>query len=596
MCRGPACCSSQGVTPKVDLSYEEVDEKLEAEDDYDAERADLGSVQTHWMRSPSGEPLTAAMRPGNLSENFKDCTAVESNGGGASPSYLKETTLPFIRQETDEPSVEFEIDLNIRYQEILGFGGAFTDATIHCLEALPEESAKVVLEKYFGNKPGSAAYSIGRLHMGSCDFSLRHYSLCKEGDFEMKTFALEPEDYRRIKWIQKAQSVAGRKLWLFGSPWTAPPWLKLDPRLNINADGWVGGRLNPDPKHSAAWALYMSKWVTAYKEKGIDVSALTMQNEPTQLPNVIAQTWETMCYTPDEARIFVGEHLGPQLRKDHGRDVKLIVHDSQRNELPHAIEPIMEDKKAGQFVDAIGYHWYQWPPAYVTGLGSLMPNVFKNLTTTDEYLKKIKRGEVFIFGTEACNGFSRALSPPGLGPSIGNWNRGEMYAEELIRTTNNFSAGWCDWNMVLNTEGGPNWAKNVCDAPVIANLKTGALLFQPMFYMMVHLSRYVRPGARRVKVTPSKNTRLQVLAAQNPDGSLAVVILNRKKTWGTPRFTYRIKLQSGLECVRHEITAASIQTLIFAPKEPDEELPVEPPTSSGERKEPPVNEKLRSSL
>ena len=34
-------------------------------------------------------------------------------------------------------------------------------------------------------------------------------------------------------------------------------------------------------------------------------------------------------------------------------------------------------------------------------------------------------------------------------------------------------AGWIDWNLLLNEDGGPNHVGNVCDAPVIASLRLG---------------------------------------------------------------------------------------------------------------------------
>lgn len=34
---------------------------------------------------------------------------------------------------------------------------------------------------------------------------------------------------------------------------------------------------------------------------------------------------------------------------------------------------------------------------------------------------------------------------------------------------NHWSTGWVDWNMALDMNGGPNWANNFVDSPIIVN-------------------------------------------------------------------------------------------------------------------------------
>ena len=37
------------------------------------------------------------------------------------------------------------------------------------------------------------------------------------------------------------------------------------------------------------------------------------------------------------------------------------------------------------------------------------------------------------------------------------------------QNSNYWSSGWVDWNLVLDINGGPNWAENYVDAPVIVS-------------------------------------------------------------------------------------------------------------------------------
>ena len=86
--------------------------------------------------------------------------------------------------------------------------------------------------------------------------------------------------------------------------------------------------------------------------------------------------------------------------------------------------------------------------------------------------------------------------------------------------------GWIDWNLVLDRAGGPNWANNWCLAPVIVDPDSDEVYYTPIYYAMVHFSRFLRPGAK-VLATASSEAELMATAVRNPDGSLAVVLLNQ---------------------------------------------------------------------
>ena len=99
------------------------------------------------------------------------------------------------------------------------------------------------------------------------------------------------------------------------------------------------------------------------------------------------------------------------------------------------------------------------------------------------------------------------------------------YARDIIGCLNNWVDGWVDWNMVLNRQGGPNWAKNWCVAPVVVDPDKDEVYFTPLYYTLAHFSRYIRPGAVRIGFKNSSEN-VMVTAARNPDGSIAVVVFN----------------------------------------------------------------------
>lgn len=60
-------------------------------------------------------------------------------------------------------------------QEILGFGGALTDAVAFNLGKLPMGTRAAILDTCFSNN-GTLHYSMARVPIGSCDFSTHVYS------------------------------------------------------------------------------------------------------------------------------------------------------------------------------------------------------------------------------------------------------------------------------------------------------------------------------------------------------------------------------------------------------------------------------------
>jgi glucosylceramidase len=117
--------------------------------------------------------------------------------------------------------------------------------------------------------------------------------------------------------------------------------------------------------------------------------------------------------------------------------------------------------------------------------------------------------------------------------------------------------GWIDWNMVLDRQGGPNWFKNWCVAPVIVDPEQDEVYFTPLYYTMSHFSKYIRPGAVRIGFEHAEDS-LMVTAAQNPDGSIIVVMLNQDEE---PK---QVSLTLGDEhSDTIQISGQAVQTLII---------------------------------
>ena len=110
--------------------------------------------------------------------------------------------------------------------------------------------------------------------------------------------------------------------------------------------------------------------------------------------------------------------------------------------------------------------------------------------------------------------------------------------------------------MVLDKQGGPNWFKNWCVAPVIVDPDADEVYFTPIYYVMAHFSKYIRPEAKVIGLE-GLDGGLMAAAAQNPDGSTVVVLFNETET---PK---SINLSLNEKNVEFSIDAQAIQTIVI---------------------------------
>jgi glucosylceramidase len=422
------------------------------------------------------------------------------------------------------------IELNPREtgQEILGFGAAFTDAAAINFHGMRKRLRREILEAFFGKH--GLGYTMGRVPMGSCDFSRESYSYApREDDFMLKHFALSDYDKRfKIPLIKKARSMAekstGVDFRLFASPWSAPPWMKTNKE-------WVGGKLRPEPEYREAWALYYKKFFDAYHRKGVDFWGYTVINEPraTRL-GTIGCTWESMNFDPGEQAAFIRNHLGPLLGK-HGRyhkHLKLMIHDDLKNFLLKDLQAMLDTETgAARYVDGVTFHWYQM---IFIGIwcGLTDPFCATAVAGARKWLDENGYPDVFLLPSEACEGFFGRQGPQK--DANTKWYRAEQIAKDMIADLDNGASGWMDWNLVLDSRGGPNWADNFCDAPILCHHEENRIERQPIYYYMGHFTKFITRGSVHIASSSTADgfftKPLECTAFRRPDGLIALVVLN----------------------------------------------------------------------
>jgi glucosylceramidase len=245
-----------------------------------------------------------------------------------------------------------------------------------------------------------------------------------------------------------------------------------------------------------SWALYLSKFITAHKEEGINFWGMTVQNEPE-----FDAPWEACMYTPELERDFISQHLGPRMKADHP-DLQIMIYDHNKDDIVTWVDTILSDPEAASYVAGTAFHWY-------SGFQ------FENLEEAHEL-----HPEKFLLASEATN-------CPGV--ALGDWSRAEVYGFDILGDLNAWSAGWVDWNLVLDMEGGPNHLNNYCDSPIVVDVDNQLVFVQPMFYYLGHLSKFVPPGSIRVGTDLSDTLDDAISAASfiTPSKQVVVVAMNQ---------------------------------------------------------------------
>jgi len=358
-----------------------------------------------------------------------------------------------------------------KFQTITGFGGAFTESSAYLLNQLGEENRKKIINAYFSSE--GANYSLTRTHMNSCDFSLSNYSYTPvEGDKELEHFTIKEDKDDLIPFIKDAMAASTDGFKIFGSPWTAVPWMK-------DNNKWVGGKLLPE--YYDTWALFFSKYAK--------------NEETSKYFDGTAIHWYASTYEVFPEELQYAHEKAPN---------KLLI---QSEACVDAQVPVWQDD--------------EW------------------------YFKKEATDWGFTWAPE---------KDKHLHPKYAPVNR---YARDIIGCLNNWVDGWVDWNMVLDTKGGPNWFKNWCIAPVIVDPDKDEVYFTPLYYTMAHFSKFIRPGAVRIGFTNSDDS-IMVTAAKNPDNSIAVVVFNENKE------AKNLTLSLEQKQVNLKINAQAIQTIMIS--------------------------------
>jgi len=317
------------------------------------------------------------------------------------------------------------------------------------------------------------------------------------------------------------------------------------------------------------------RYLDVYASAGVDIWGLTPVNEP----NGNEGSWESMHFTPESQNAFIKHHLGPALHANGHEDVRLLIYDQNRDHLEQWTDVILGDPETARYVFGTAVHWYSSTYKVYEDAIERVRNKFPNFAivhtegTIDDLGKPAPGGiadperftESGWFGNDAfwwnANAtdwaYSAAWAPNAEDHPV--YTPVHRYARNIIVSLDHGMAGWIDWNVVLDRNGGPNHVGNFCGAPIMIDTDTGEIYYTPVYWVLAQLSRTIRPGDTAVQTERRLDNldpdALHASAAVDGEGMLSVQLLNTTKS------PIRIGLQIGTRFAEVDMPANAVQTV-----------------------------------
>jgi glucosylceramidase len=407
------------------------------------------------------------------------------------------------------------VDSAQRFQTMDGFGFALTGGSAILIEGLQSKEKKALLQELFSTKGKGIGISYLRISIGASDLdpAVFSYDDMPKGqqDPELKNFSIQKDEQYLIPLLREILAI-NPQLHILGSPWSAPSWMK-------DNDTTAAGHL--DPQWYKAYATYLAKYIKAMRAHGINVEAITPQNEPLNPKNNPSMVME------DTAQdVFIKTALGPIFRAK-GLTTKIIVYDHNCDRPDYPMY-ILKDPKAAPYVTGSAFHLYLGKVEAMSGVHEAYPH--KGLYFTEIY-------------TAGRSAFAGDLE----------WHM----ANVIIGAPNNWAKNVLEWNLASDPDLNPHTPGgcNTCLGAVTIS-DSVSISRNVAYYIVAHASKFVPSGSVRIGSEAPKD--LVNVAFRTPGGKFVLIVLNK----ADHTQTFGLGLKGG-KAVTATLNAGAVGTFIW---------------------------------
>lgn len=400
----------------------------------------------------------------------------------------------FTAKGLDEKNSLVSLNTEITYQTMDGFGAAMTESSAYLINQLDSDKKQAVMEDLFGEEGINIGFV--RIPMGASDFALSNYSYndLSDGatDLDMTHFTLERDEEHVIPILQMAKNIHDDLLFL-GSPWSAPAWMKTTNTMN-------GGSLKNE--YLDAYTTYFVKFIEGYQDKGLDIYAVTPQNEPlhqtTNYPTMYMASQQQLSFVIKLKQAF-----------DQAQINTLIISYDHNWDQPNYPMSILASVNGYDAVAGSGFHCYGGQVSAQQQVAETYPD--KGIWFTE------------CSGGDWATNFASNMA----------WNLENVF----IGSINHFAKGVLMWNLALDDNDGPTNGGCMNCRGVVTIHEDGTYTKNEEYYMIGHFSKFIEKGAKRIQLE-SNNQSLISTAFINPNGDIVVVMHNKSQSF--VNYTLRI--------------------------------------------------------
>jgi glucosylceramidase len=432
--------------------------------------------------------------PENPSPVTSDVDFYLTTGNQAVLLQKQKTSLAFSTAANGYP--EIMVDTTQTYQTIDGFGFTLTDGSASLIAGLPASMQDELLKELFGSDSSSISISYLRVSMGASDLSASVYTYddmpAGQTDVNLQNFSLRKDQSQVVPVLKKILAI-NPQIKIMGTPWTAPVWMKSNNHS-------VGGSLLP--QYYSTYANYFVKYIQAMKTEGINIDAITPQNEPLHGGNN-----PSMLMTATEQASFIKNHLGPAFQAA-SINTKIITYDHNADRPDYPLT-VLDDAGARQYVDGSAFHLYGGDISALSTVRDAYPA--KNIYFTEQY-------------TSSTGDFAGDLK----------WHLKNV----IIGSMRNWSRNALEWNLAsdpdfsMHTPGGCNTCKG--GITIISGITRNV-----GYYIVAHASKFVPPGS--VRIASNIAGSLYNVAFKRPDGKKVLIVENDGNTAQTFNISFNGK-------------------------------------------------------
>lgn len=376
-----------------------------------------------------------------------------------------------------------EIDGSKTFQSIDGFGFTLTGGSAQVINSLTAEKKQELLQDLFGNKENSISISYLRISIGASDLSdsVFSYNDLPEGqtDENLSQFSLAPDKIDLIPLLKEILSI-NPALKIMGSPWSPPVWMK-------DNNSSVGGSLQP--QYYGVYAQYFVKYIQEMKSEGIEIDAITPQNEPLHPGNN-----PSLSMTASQQTDFIKNHLGPAFQSAN-IDTKIIIYDHNCDKPEYPIS-VLNDAGARLFISGSAFHLYAGDISALSTVHNAHPD--KDVYFTEQY-------------TSSDGNFHGDLK----------WHLKNV----IIGSMRNWSKTALEWNLANNASFGPHTPGGCTTCKGAITINSGTSYSKNVgYYIIGHVSKFVPTGS--VRIASNLTGNLLNVAFSTPAGKRVLIVEN----------------------------------------------------------------------